>query len=39
MRRVVVHAFGGPEQLIVQSVPDWPRPGPGQILIDVEAPA
>lgn len=37
MRHVMVTAFGGPEQLIVQSVPKELRPGPGQILVDVEA--
>jgi NADPH:quinone reductase len=37
MRRVVINAFGGPEQLIVQSVTDRLHPGPGQILVDVEA--
>jgi NADPH2:quinone reductase len=36
MRRVMVNAFGGPEQLAVQSVPEPLRPGPGQILVNVE---
>ena len=37
MRRVMVNAFGGPEQLIVQRVSDELRPAPGQMLVDVEA--
>jgi NADPH2:quinone reductase len=37
MRRVMVNAFGGPEQLSLQSVPEGLRPDPGQILVDVEA--
>jgi NADPH:quinone reductase len=34
---VMVNAFGGPEQLAVQSMPEPLRPGPGQIVVDVEA--
>jgi NADPH:quinone reductase len=37
MRRVMVNALGGPEQLIIEEVSDELRPGPGQILVDVEA--
>jgi NADPH:quinone reductase len=37
MRRVVVKAFGGPEQLTVEPAADAPRPGPGQVLVEVEA--
>jgi NADPH:quinone reductase len=37
MRRVIANAFGGPEQLILESVPDELRPEPDQILVDVEA--
>lgn len=36
MRRVMVKAFGGPEQLTIE-LADVPRPGPGQVLVDVEA--
>ncbi len=36
-RRVVVKAFGGAEQLSVETPVDLPRPGPGQLLVDVEA--
>ncbi len=35
MRAVVVHAFGGPEVLVVHEVPD-PQPGPGELLVRVE---
>ena len=35
MRAVVVHAFGGPEVLVVHEVPD-PVPGPGEMLVRVE---
>lgn len=36
MRAVVVSRTGGPEVLEVQELPD-PRPGPGDLLVDVEA--
>lgn len=36
MKAVRVHGFGGPEVLKVEEVPD-PQPGPGQVLIKVEA--
>ncbi|ANK85500.1 MULTISPECIES: quinone oxidoreductase family protein [unclassified Rhizobium] len=36
MRKVVLKEFGGPEQLIVETAEDL-HPGPGQILVDVEA--
>jgi NADPH:quinone reductase len=37
MRRIRVSAFGGPEQLTLDQAPDTMPPGPGQILVDVEA--
>src|SRR3954469_12527488 len=37
MRRVTVEAFGGAEQLMVEPAAEAPRPGPGQVLVDVEA--
>jgi NADPH2:quinone reductase len=36
MRRVVIQAHGGPEQLVLASSGEEPRPGPGQLLVDVE---
>ena len=36
MRAVVVRSAGGPEQLVVEDVPD-PEPGPGEVRIVVEA--
>jgi NADPH:quinone reductase len=35
VRAVVVHAFGGPEVLVADEVPD-PVPGPGELLVAVE---
>lgn len=37
MRRVIMKAFGGPEQLIVETTAERARPGPGQVLVEVEA--
>jgi NADPH2:quinone reductase len=37
MRRVMIKAFGGPEQLVVEAPSDELRPGPGHLLVDVEA--
>jgi NADPH2:quinone reductase len=37
MKRVVAHEFGGPEQLTVESAAQPPIPGPGELLIDLEA--
>src|SRR3954462_3121119 len=37
MRRVTVKAFGGAEQLSIEPAAEGPRPGPGQVLVDVEA--
>src|SRR3954454_23479277 len=37
MRRAMGKAFGGPEQLTAQPAAEGPRPGPGQVLVDVEA--
>lgn len=34
MKAVVIHATGGPEQLVLADLPD-PVPGPGEVLIDV----
>ena len=36
MRAIVVTEHGGPEVLELQDVPD-PEPGPGELLVDVEA--
>jgi NADPH2:quinone reductase len=36
-RRIAVREFGGPEQLRVELVGDPPHPGPGELLVDVEA--
>ena len=36
MRRVRFHAHGGPEVLVLESAPD-PEPGPGELLVRVEA--
>jgi NADPH:quinone reductase len=36
MQAIVIHQFGGPDVLTLQSVPD-PSPGPGQVLIRVRA--
>jgi len=34
MKAVVIHATGGPEQLVLAELPD-PVPGAGEVLIDV----
>jgi NADPH:quinone reductase len=36
MRAVLCKAFGPPESLVLEEVPD-PTPGPGQVVLDVEA--
>ncbi len=36
MQAVVLHAFGGPENLRPEVVPD-PSPGPGEVLLQVRA--
>ncbi len=36
MRAILIEEFGGPERLLVSEVPD-PRPGDGQVLIEVTA--
>ena len=36
MKAILVRDFGGPEVLKLQDVPD-PRPGPGQVLVEVKA--
>lgn len=38
MKAVLIKAFGGPENLVIEDVPD-PMPGPGQIVVDVYATA
>ena len=34
-KRVVLQAFGGPEQLVVEEVTDLPEPGPGEVRVKV----
>src|SRR6478735_867240 len=34
VKAVVIHAIGGPEQLVLGDMPD-PVPGPGEVVIDV----
>jgi NADPH2:quinone reductase len=34
MKAVVIHATGGPEQLVLADLPD-PVPGAGEVVIDV----
>jgi NADPH2:quinone reductase len=36
MKRIRVHAFGGPEVLVMEEAPD-PRPGPQEVLVRVKA--
>ena len=36
MRAVVCKEFGPPEKLVIEEVDD-PRPGPGEVLIDIRA--
>src|SRR5215207_1237257 len=36
MKAIVVHEPGGPEVLKLEEVPD-PKPGPGQVLVNVHA--
>ena len=36
MRAIVIKEFGGPEQLIIEELPD-PRPKPGHVIIEVKA--
>jgi NADPH2:quinone reductase len=36
VRAIVVHEQGGPEKLVLEEVPD-PTPGPGEVLVDIEA--
>jgi NADPH:quinone reductase len=38
VRAVLCKAYGPPESLVIEEVPD-PTPGPGQLLIDVRAAA
>lgn len=38
MRAAIFHEFGGPEVVRVETVPD-PRPGPGEVLVEVRAAA
>ena len=37
IQRVIVTAFGGPDQLTLETLTEPLRPGPGQLLVDVEA--
>lgn len=37
MRRVIAKAPGGPEQLVVEPMTEIPRPGPGEVLVQVQA--
>ena len=37
LQRVIVKAFGGPEQLSIETISEPLRPGSGQLLVDVEA--
>jgi NADPH2:quinone reductase len=37
MKQIILRALGGAGQLRVESISEAPRPGPGQILVDVEA--
>ncbi len=34
---MIVKAFGRPEQLTLESTDEAPQPGPGQVLVEVEA--
>lgn len=36
MRAIVIKQFGGPEQLVIQELPD-PEPAPGHVVIEVKA--
>lgn len=36
MRAIVVHETGGPENLVLEEVPE-PTPGPGELLVEVDA--
>ena len=35
MRAVVLHTHGGPEVLTIETIDD-PRPGPEEVLVDIE---
>ena len=36
MRAIVINEYGGPEQLIIEDLPE-PEPEPGQVVIEVKA--
>jgi NADPH:quinone reductase-like Zn-dependent oxidoreductase len=36
MKAVMLHGYGGPEQLVYEEAPD-PKPGPGEVLVRVKA--
>lgn len=37
INQIKVKAFGSAEELVIENIMELPRPGPGQILVDVEA--
>ena len=38
MKAVLAKAFGGPETLVLENLPE-PRPGPGEVVVEVRAAA
>jgi NADPH:quinone reductase-like Zn-dependent oxidoreductase len=36
MRAIIIEKFGGPENLVIQNLPD-PEPAPGNVVIEVKA--
>lgn len=37
IQQIKTEAYGGPEQLLIDNLTELPKPGPGQVLVDVEA--